>query len=85
MIPWFKRSDRTHHMFTCSSVQLFPTAVPGTVAEAICPGRSGWVKCQGSFWKAKLDSSTGPITLEPNQNVRAVGREGNTLLVIAES
>ncbi|GAB4293881.1 MAG: hypothetical protein Fur0025_30310 [Oscillatoriaceae cyanobacterium] len=84
MISWFKRSDPTNHMFTCSSVQLFSTAVPGTVTEGICPGQTGWVKCQGSFWKAKLYQTTGEITLEPNQNVRAVGREGNTLLVVAE-
>jgi membrane protein implicated in regulation of membrane protease activity len=48
------------------------------VTISICPGKTGQVKFQGSWWNARC---TREVTLMPGQTVYVVSRQGNTLYV----
>ncbi|MDY7023033.1 MAG: NfeD family protein [Cyanobacteriota bacterium] len=49
----------------------------------ILPGQTGRVLYEGISWRAR--SETGDIAIAPQQKVIVIGREGNTLIVVAET
>ena len=59
----------------------FSQPIKGIVQEVITGNKPGRVKCQASYWPAKLCESQQGVKLEKNQSVTVVGREGITLLV----
>jgi membrane protein implicated in regulation of membrane protease activity len=57
-----------------------------TEAEAlteILPGQTGRVMYEGASWRAK--SADESITIQPHQPLYVIGREGTTLIVIAQN
>ncbi len=69
---------------TPPTTQLFKKIDMGKVEEMITPDRSGRVRFQGSFWRARLLNSTGKhdrLQILPGEWVKVVGRIGLTLLV----
>ncbi|MEB3830181.1 NfeD family protein [Phormidium sp. CCY1219] len=79
-----KRKTQQKAIFPRDKIQLFPELVPAIVEEAISPKQPGRVKCQGSYWSAKLYHPDCQVTLEPSQKALAVGIEGITLLMVTD-
>jgi membrane protein implicated in regulation of membrane protease activity len=50
----------------------------GTVFDQIAPDCAGYIKFQGSLWRARCLEQ---VSLEPGTLVRAIDREGLTLIV----
>jgi membrane-bound ClpP family serine protease len=67
--------------FTATPV-MFSQPVMCRVDEAIAPDRAGWVKYQGTFWKAEFYRASGQ-TMKSGEWVKVVGRQGIRLLVVA--
>ncbi|MFB2878645.1 NfeD family protein [Floridanema aerugineum] len=72
------------NFFIDSQVELFPDKIQATVVEKITSHQPGRVWCRGSYWPARLYQLDYSITLEPSQQVFAVGIEGITLLIVSE-
>ncbi len=68
--------------FSNDKPELFPEAIEGIVNETISSKHPGRVKCQGTYWPARLYKLEYQMTLIPNQSVCVVGRAGITLLVM---
>lgn len=64
-----------------SEIKLFPSRGNGTVEQTITSEKAGRVKYQATYWPARLYRNE-PVTLEPNDKVYVVGRQGLTLLVV---
>jgi membrane protein implicated in regulation of membrane protease activity len=70
---------------TATLMQLLPLGkeedlceTQGTVFDLIPPNCIGYIKFQGSFWRARCLEQ---VSLEPGTLVRAIDREGLTLIV----
>jgi membrane protein implicated in regulation of membrane protease activity len=59
----------------------FPQPLPGKVESTIQPGQTGRVCGLGTSWFARWVSAEVVVTLEPEQPVWIVARQGITLLV----
>ncbi|MFB2917901.1 NfeD family protein [Aerosakkonema funiforme] len=70
------------HLFSRSSSEMFAEAVPGIVEVRLAPNQPRRVKCQSTYWPAKLYHRDCQVTISPNEPVRVVGIEGITLLVV---
>jgi hypothetical protein len=58
-------------------------AVTGETLTEILPGQVGRVLYEGNSWRAKCDDDN--ISLQPQQTVYIVRREGTTLIVIPDN
>jgi len=58
-------------------------AVTGETLTEILPGQVGRVLYEGNSWRAKCDDDN--ISLQPQQRVYIVRREGTTLIVIPDN
>jgi membrane-bound ClpP family serine protease len=63
--------------------EMFSQPVICRVDEEITPDRTGWVKYQGTFWRAQFYRVGGQRTVKPGEWVKVVGRHGTRLLVVA--
>lgn len=70
------------YTFATDKPQMFPSPVKGTVEKTISGNQSGRIKCLGSSWPAKLHQTQDMINIPVGQTAYAIGRIGNTLLVI---
>ncbi len=70
------------HLFSPSPIEMFPEPVLGIVEVTLAPHQSGRVKCQSSYWPARLYQMECLITISPGQPVKVVGIEGITLLIV---
>jgi membrane-bound ClpP family serine protease len=61
---------------------MFNQPVVSQVDEAIAPNQIGWVKYQGTFWKAQFYRSSCQVTVKPGEWVKVIGRQGIRLLVV---
>lgn len=68
-------------MLSQTSLEMFPRGIKGVVLEPIALFQFGRVNCQGS-WRARLYEIICQTTLLPGQPILAIGREGNSLIVI---
>lgn len=64
-----------------STINLFPKPLQGEVDQWITSDR-GRIKCQGSYWPARLYEAGQQSMLPPGQFVTVVGRQGITMLVL---
>ena len=72
---------------TLSKMPIAQFSQPGVaiVVDAIQPQAKGWVKFDGTQWSAQFYNSTSQKTIAPGERVQVLGRQGNTLLVVAEN
>lgn len=63
------------------SIDMFSQPLEGVVEWSISLGRTGRVRLLGVSWTARLLVANPAISLEVDQKVMVVGRQGNTLLV----
>lgn len=68
-------------LFSRTKTQIFADAIEGIVEETISPRQPGRVKCDGTYWPAKLHRPNGQPAIRPGTRVSVVGIEGITLLV----
>ncbi len=61
---------------------LFPQLSTGTVEQTISSTQPGRVKFQATYWPAQFYLSDYKETLDPNELVAVVGRQGLNLLVV---
>jgi membrane-bound ClpP family serine protease len=61
---------------------MFDQPVLSKVDDAIAPNQTGWVKYQGTFWKAQFYRASCQVTVKPGEMVKVVGRQGIRLLVV---
>ncbi|MDJ0706702.1 MAG: NfeD family protein [Leptolyngbyaceae cyanobacterium MO_188.B28] len=67
--------------FTAPKIEMFEEGLSGVVTKPIALYQPGRIKCQGTFWRAKLYEPNCQATLLQGQPVIAVGRENLTFLV----
>ena len=68
--------------FTPETIELFPQLSTGTVEQTISSTQSGRVKFQATYWPAQFYQSDYKETLNPDELVAVVGRQGLNLLVV---
>ncbi len=64
-----------------SPVQPFPYTVFGAIEQAPTAHQPGRVRALGTSWPAQLDASAQDCQLQPGQGVKAVARQGITMIV----
>ena len=64
------------------SVASIEDALEGETLTEILPGKTGRVLCDGISWRARCEGDEAGLM--PHQRVIIIGREGNTLIVMAE-
>jgi membrane protein implicated in regulation of membrane protease activity len=57
-------------------------ATSGKTLTEVAPGETGRVLFEGNSWQARNESG---LLIPPNRLVTVIGRDGNTLIVMAES
>ncbi len=62
--------------------EVFPSEVLAWVDQPISEAQAGRVKALGTSWPARLAAAGTGCELLPGQRVRAIGRQGITLLVV---
>lgn len=73
-------------MYTTTSnpIVLFDQTDFGTVQEALIANQKGWIRYQGVLWSAKIFKNVTQ-TIAPGEQVKVLGRQGNSLLVMPEN
>jgi hypothetical protein len=66
------------------TITLFSKPEAGKVEKTITSSESGRVKFQGSYWPAQFYYPDSHLSANPDDVVTIVGRQGITLLVVAE-
>lgn len=64
-----------------STINLFPVPLRGKVDQAITSSQ-GRIKCQGSYWPARLYNANQQSILSPGQVATIIGIQGITMLVL---
>ncbi len=72
----------SRRFFPRRSVSSIEDAMEGETLTEILPGKTGRVLCEGISWRARCEGDED--RLMPHQRVIIIGREGNTLIVMAE-
>ena len=62
--------------------ELFPFSGIGKVEETISAQQLGRVRFQATYWRARFQQPSYPQAIAPGNQIRIVGREGLTLLVV---
>jgi membrane protein implicated in regulation of membrane protease activity len=68
-----------------SKPKMLAEPLIGIVDRAVLPNQAGRVKCQATYWPAKLYQPDDKTHILPGQSVTVVGIEGNTLLIVPMS
>ncbi|NJL40854.1 MAG: hypothetical protein HC840_27475 [Leptolyngbyaceae cyanobacterium RM2_2_4] len=66
------------------SITLFSKPETGKVEKTITSSESGRVKFQGSYWPAQFYYPSSHLSVNPDEVVTIVGRQGITLLIVPE-
>jgi hypothetical protein len=75
------RGDILNSFFFPEDLKMFPEPLYGMVDKAIIQGRIWRVKCNGSYWFARLYYPNQLLTFEPGQTVKILAIQGITLLI----
>ncbi|MDJ0706947.1 MAG: NfeD family protein [Leptolyngbyaceae cyanobacterium MO_188.B28] len=62
--------------------ELLPFSGIGKVEETISAQQLGRVRFQATYWRARFQQPSYPQAISPGNQIRIVGREGLTLLVV---
>lgn len=64
---------------------IVPLGGIGKVKQAITSSKPGRIYYRATYWPARFSELYEPQTIIPGEQVRVVGRQGLTLLVVPES
>ncbi len=64
------------------TIEWFAYVELGEVEQAITPHQRGRVRCMATSWFARLYQPNGQTEVLPGTTVKAIGRQGLTLLVM---
>ncbi|MBT9316453.1 hypothetical protein D0962_16415 [Leptolyngbyaceae cyanobacterium CCMR0082] len=65
-----------------NKIEIFHIAGIGKVSKTISAQHIGQVRFQATYWRARLHQTKSCTQILPGHEIRVIGREGLTLLVM---